>query len=642
MRIRSLLPVLPFVCSIAWGEPDAVLDLVGRGVEGHKPYRGGKVEFLDLTLADQLVHFEDETAIPLRLTVSYRVDATAPVWLTSRLGTECWRLIRFTDDSLCALYTDEHIDLSKPGRGRATSTHARIGARYGPPLSKGLVGIRGRRYFLIDRPDGRWLDVVDPPPFFSRLDLARKLCFTLADLHHFTLMVTDFESTWRPGGAVRVRVMVTDADSDRFPVVNMGAHLDVGTHRMPLHTEFDEIDAPTGWLRGKLPPGALPDSVTVQATVNALTPQGPRTETVKHSFPRGYGRRSSAQLSPPAPAPQLPRTRNGMVRETRALWVAGSDILTREDIDRLVARAAEARLNLLLPDVFVRNTFIARSPLQPTAAGVAADFDPLAYLIAQAHAGHLEVHPWFCVTYRDAAFRKRLGGVDMIDAEGKVIPMGADVHRPKYRDFIVQLMVGVARDYAVDGIHLDYIRTMGRCYCDACKREFRQAFGKELTEATADDWLRWQRSAVADIVRRTAAGVRAARPQAKLSAAVFSNMAAGAAQGQDPAGWAHAGWLDMVIPMDYDMEPLGVKAHEKAFLAALDHDDKLVTGLSLYVRNGAAVSSRTPARVSRQVQLVRRLGIHGYCLFVYRYLNDDLLGLLRDRLNVEPAIPYFR
>lgn len=35
------------------------------------------------------------------------------------------------------------------------------------------------------------------------------------------------------------------------------------------------------------------------------------------------------------------------------------------------------------------------------------DFDPLHYLIQKAHAARFEVHPWFCVTYRDRHFRRR-------------------------------------------------------------------------------------------------------------------------------------------------------------------------------------------------------------------------------------------
>ncbi|MCH5375556.1 MAG: family 10 glycosylhydrolase, partial [Planctomycetes bacterium] len=232
--------------------------------------------------------------------------------------------------------------------------------------------------------------------------------------------------------------------------------------------------------------------------------------------------------------------------------------------------------------------------------------------------------------------------VDMVGPDGDVIELGADVHRPQYRQFIVDLMVGVARDYPVDGIHLDYIRTMGRCYCERCQREFADKHGKPLAEATEDDWVRWQREAIGDIVKRTAEGVRQVRPSARMSAAVFANMSGGASQGQDPAGWAQRDWIDLIIPMDYQMQTLQVRANERDFLAALARDERLVTGLSLYMRNGSEVASRPADLVLQQIELVRRMGIHGYCLFAYGHLSDEQLEMLHDKANADPAIPYFR
>jgi hypothetical protein len=61
------------------------------------------------------------------------------------------------------------------------------------------------------------------------------------------------------------------------------------------------------------------------------------------------------------------------------------------------------------------------------------DFDPLRYLIQKAHAARFEVHPWFCVTYRDRHFRRwftdKFGtSVDILDKDGKAIDLGADEH----------------------------------------------------------------------------------------------------------------------------------------------------------------------------------------------------------------------
>jgi uncharacterized lipoprotein YddW (UPF0748 family) len=183
---------------------------------------------------------------------------------------------------------------------------------------------------------------------------------------------------------------------------------------------------------------------------------------------------------------------------------------------------------------------------------------------------------------------------------------------------------------------------MEACYCAKCRAEFAEQFGKALTQATDEDWTAWQRQAIGDIVRRTAEGVREARGGAIMSAAVFANMLSGALQGQDPGGWAREGWMHVIIPMDYQMQSLQVRANERQFLEGLDDDEKLVTGLSLYMRSGADTMSRPPELVREQIELVRTMGIHGYCLFAFGHLSDGQLQMLRDHINTEAAVPYFR
>jgi uncharacterized lipoprotein YddW (UPF0748 family) len=68
---------------------------------------------------------------------------------------------------------------------------------------------------------------------------------------------------------------------------------------------------------------------------------------------------------------QLPRNAAGLVRETRGIWVSTSDIATV--IDELVDRCRSAGLNTIIPDIFVRNTFVATSKLMPTADSVGKD-----------------------------------------------------------------------------------------------------------------------------------------------------------------------------------------------------------------------------------------------------------------------------
>ncbi|MFQ5809768.1 MAG: glycoside hydrolase family 10 protein [Armatimonadota bacterium] len=615
-----------------------------RGASASGPaYEGGTVQFLDVSLADQLVHIGDTTRLPLRLTIRYNVLETAPVLLNSRLGTEYWRLYHFGSGDMSALHTRENIDVSQPGEAETTVEQALPAARYGPLPAKGLVGIRGHYYFLIDRPDGDFVGTINPPPFFESPELARKLMFTLANLERFSLEVAECQSTWEPGAPLRIKLTVTDADGESFPVLNMPAAIEGQGWRAELTSEMDYLNRPTGWIAATLPGGAVPDQVIVKATVSAMTPDGPVTREVRGTFAKGAGKASAEDMATGRQPVALPRNKDGVVRETRAAWMWGSTLPTRETVESVVAGAKRAGLNVLIPCLTSGGRLCAKSDLWPMRGGVEEGLDALGYLIERAHAAGIEVHPWFSVTYRRQPFGDFLpSGIGIIDEKGEVRSVGADVHRPEYRDFIVNVMVGIARDYQVDGIHLDYIRAMYQCYCDKCRAEFREQFGESLTDATDEQWIRWQRGAIRDIVQRTAEGVRRVRPNAIMSAAVFANMAGGAAQGQDPADWARRGWIDVVMPMDYSMQTLAVHSHEQAFLEALDDDEQLVTGLSLYMRSGETVLPRPPELVRDQIQLVRGMGIHGYTLFRFGLLSEAQAEMLKTEVNHEPAVPYFR
>src|SRR5262245_22533203 len=83
--------------------------------------------------------------------------------------------------------------------------------------------------------------------------------------------------------------------------------------------------------------------------------------------------------------------------EVRALWVTRASITTPAAIAAVVESARTSGFNTLLVQVRGRGDAYFTSTLEPRAdalAGQAADFDPLAEVIAQAHAQGLHVHAW--------------------------------------------------------------------------------------------------------------------------------------------------------------------------------------------------------------------------------------------------------
>lgn len=145
--------------------------------------------------------------------------------------------------------------------------------------------------------------------------------------------------------------------------------------------------------------------------------------------------------------------------------------------------------------------------------------------------------------------------------------------RPEVRAYLAEQFGAVARDPAVDEVHLDYIRhcdvilpvalwprynivqhtelpPYDFCYCAACRDAFRREHGRDplaLADPAADmDWVRFRWDGVSALVRDVAGAVRGAGKP--VSAAVFPTPAI--ARRLVRQAWDQ--WpLDAVFPMLY-------------------------------------------------------------------------------------------
>ncbi len=348
---------------------------------------------------------------------------------------------------------------------------------------------------------------------------------------------------------------------------------------------------------------------------------------------------------------------NPVVFETRALWAPESDIDSPADIDRLIDRMSSANMNVLLPCVYChgfvyfRNRFIEMNPSLP------AGFDPLAYMLEKAHAAGIEVHPWFCVSYigtRSAEGANRGTVITGHPEFGALARGGADYEMPdpgmihgnfhskSFRDFSVGLMSEMVRDYAVDGLHFDYIRAGANSFDEDSDKEFRAQFGRPIDEARPGDWPLWNSPHVNDIVKRTSEAARLFRPGVIISAAVFENVNFILQQGQDSAKWANEGWTDVNFTMNYDMNTQVVRFYEKDYSLRVKEPSHGV-GLSFYQRDAERKVSPRPAKlVLEQIRLVRSMKLRHLAFFASPYLSDEILDALIGGPFRTKAIPRYR
>jgi len=381
-----------------------------------------------------------------------------------------------------------------------------------------------------------------------------------------------------------------------------------------------------------------------------------------------------AKRTPP-PQPQI-----------RALWVDGfhAGFRSPQECDQLVADAVAAHLNLLLVQVRRRGDSFYTHSLEPPAEDDAyrPDFDALGYLLEKAHAAGLRVHAWLNVTpiWRggpqpplDPKHVFNLHGLNAPGADNWLTQTdGGEKHfsvgyfldpgHPAAVQHIVSVAVNVVRNYPVDGIHLDFIRypeAEGSTeaggshagYNPVSVERFHKRYGGTGQPAANDpQWSAWRREQVTNLVRRIYLETHALKPELELSAALIPWGDAPMRRAdwphahaywrvfQDWLNWLDAGWLDMAVPMNYD-----VQAKKKTRLY-FEHwieleknnkkDRQLAVGLGAYM-NSVPESEAQLRRVAARSSLKR--AADGYAIYSYFASSKDSGGALLAKLAEKPG-----
>jgi uncharacterized lipoprotein YddW (UPF0748 family) len=383
--------------------------------------------------------------------------------------------------------------------------------------------------------------------------------------------------------------------------------------------------------------------------------------------------------------------------EVRALWVVRETLTSPESIAAMVARAKTAGFNTLIVQVRGRGDAYYTSRWEPRAASLGAqptDFDPLAVTITEAHAAGLKVHAWLN-TYLVADLGSVPEAAEHVvrkHPEWLAVPRGiandvfrGDTKEPTYFDRIVSysrannaeleglflspahpgvkehvynLWIDVVERYDVDGLHFDYIRYPNRQYdySRTSLERFRAELEKTLdaenrqrlsSAALAnplayvsefpDRYEQFQRDQVTDLVERIYQGVKARRPSALVSAAVFANdRDAFEARRQDWKQWLRRGILDVVCPMAYTTETPTFRRQITTAVASVQEG-----GAAGQVWAGIGSWQQPVSGTLEKVSAAREVGAQGFALFSYDSAvkpsdfnpNADYLNRVHDALD---------
>jgi uncharacterized lipoprotein YddW (UPF0748 family) len=303
------------------------------------------------------------------------------------------------------------------------------------------------------------------------------------------------------------------------------------------------------------------------------------------------------------------------------------DFGTSKEVEGHAAGLAEGGVDILIPCV--------KNP--PGAVDFMTDladvnpeypaWDPLKVLIDSCQSRGVKVHPWFCV-FAEGENSRLLREHPELEARLDSAHRWACACRPEVQDHVLGLYRDLAERYHPDGLHLDYIRTGGKCTCGYCRDAMRDQ-GVDIKEVQSRDpdfevWTQWRTSKITSFVHRLRED--SSKRGMEISAAVFAGYPDSiAAQGQDWVRWAELGLIDYLFPMNYTNSLRVAVTRTVSHAALIRGKVPMWEGLG----KASSASQLTTESLAAQVKGVLGAGAKGVVLFHYRAVDDGDLEAIR-------------
>ena len=343
----------------------------------------------------------------------------------------------------------------------------------------------------------------------------------------------------------------------------------------------------------------------------------------------------------------------------------------KADADEILATCAELGMTAVILQVRPCADALYPSDYFPWSADLtgrqgqapAEGFDPLAYWVEQAHALGLELHAWI------NPFRVTKNG--QTELEGLVDSHPAKLHPdwvveydsnyyfnpglPEVRQYIIESAEELARNYRIDGIHLDDYFYPGTDFAD---EDTYAQYGKGFSNLGD-----WRRDNVNQLVKELGEALHAINPNLsygispsgvwadKSSQSQGSNTTGGYesyyASYADSRKWVKEGWLDYICPQVYWY--IGHKTMDYETIVRWWADVVEGTGVSLYIGmadyQAGNSDPESPWHGISAIQQMLELNesiqeVAGEVHFRYQFLaqNPKLWALYEEFYQIEPEV----
>jgi len=329
--------------------------------------------------------------------------------------------------------------------------------------------------------------------------------------------------------------------------------------------------------------------------------------------------------------------------EHRAFWCHSAFGLRNRDWDESIRFLKQHGFNVIIPNMSWGATAYYPSEVLPVHSDVAKRGDQIKACLAACRKYGVECHIWKVCwktghhATADVIDRLHAQGRLQADKNGGQEQLWLCPSHPENQRMEIDAQLEVVRNYAVDGIHFDYIRYPGstHCFCSGCRERFEKQIGERIEAWPAEvlrggrfyaRYLEFRRGNITQVVRAVAERAHEIRSGISISAAVFRNAPSDRdVIGQDWQLWCEKGWLDFVCPMNY-------LDSTQIFENVVQQQKQFVGNVPLYPGIGLSCwkdESSYPLKLSRQIESVRKLGLKGFTIFNF----DE---------NAEFALPFVR
>lgn len=354
----------------------------------------------------------------------------------------------------------------------------------------------------------------------------------------------------------------------------------------------------------------------------------------------------------------------------RAYWVDAfhDGFKTPQQIDKLLRHVRASNMNAVIVQVRRRGDAYFSRSIEPRTddRSVPAGFDPLEYLIQQAHSGphYVEVHAWvaaFPVWRKEWAMPRAANHVINQHGPGTSgwdnwlswsvngtqhdgVNYSLDPGHPAAVEYNIRVFLDLIQNYDVDGLHLDYIRYgyTDQGYNPVNVERFNRAYGRGGWPAVNDPaWVKWRQDQVTNFVRQLYLEMYAVRPEVKLSAALIP-WGGGPVRDsdwprsspmirayQDWRAWLEEGIVDLGIPMVYFRQHNSQEAgwFEQWIEFAKNHqyDRQVILGPGSYLSSPSNVLTQIWRALapSRAGNTVAGVSLYSYAGKASNYPSDD-------------------